>query len=219
MSLSDTTQLFLLFALCIFFSTAFLHLIKRRGTLVIAYSFQSLIIILLLGVIGTIEHAQSLLVAAVLTFVAKVIFVPFIFMRAIKEQDEKMLTGAYLNTPLTLVAIFAIVLLASAQIFTPIVRLVPYGTATANLALASVFVSLFLTINRKGMVHQIVGVLSMENSIVVLGALIGFENTFALELGMTFDVLMWTVGASVFIALAREHFGTLDTSIIKDLRD
>lgn len=215
----DTIQLFLIFESSIFLSAIFLHLIKRNKTLVMVYCVQSLALILLLVGIGITEHAEGLLLAAGLTFVAKVIIAPVVFMRAIKQFDERVLTGAYLSTPLTLVVMLTLVLLAYSDVFEPLTGLSANGGQVIHLALAGIFVSLLLVMNRKGLVHQIIGVLSMENGIVALGAIAGLEHTFALELGMMFDVLMWTVGASVFIALLHQHFGTLDTSVIKDLRD
>lgn len=215
----DTIQLFLIFESLIFLSAVFLHLIKRNKTLVVVYCVQSFALILLLASIGVTERAEGLLLAAGLTFVAKVIIAPIVFMRAVKQFDERVLTGAYLSTPLTLVVMLTLVLLAYADVFEPLVGLSANGGPVMHLALAGIFVSLLLTINRKGLIHQIIGVLSMENGIVALGAIAGLEHTFALELGMIFDVVMWMVGASVFIALVHQHFGTLDTSVIKDLRD
>lgn len=214
-----TIQLTLTLESLIFLAAVFSHLIKKNKTLISVYCAQSLALSVLLAGIGIIEHAEGLLLAAGMTFVAKVILAPTIFTRVMKQFDERALTGAYLNTPLTLIAMLTLVLFAYADVFEPLVGLSANGGGVMHLALAGIFVSLLLTINRKGVVHQIIGVLSMENGIVALGALAGLEHTFALELGMIFDVVMWMVGASVFIALVHQHFGTLDTSVIKDLRD
>lgn len=219
MDTADFAQLLLVLESLIFLLAVFLHLSKKNKTLIVIYLLQSLALIVLLTVIGVIEDEQGLLLAAGLTLVTKVVLAPIIFMRAIKHFDERVLTGSYLSTPFTLIVVLMLMLFAYSEVFTPLAELSTHGVDIVHLALAGIIVSLFLTINRKGIVHQIVGVLSMENGIVALASIIGLEHTFAIELGIIFDVLMWTVGAAVFIALVHHHFGTLDTSVIKDLRD
>ncbi len=219
MNTVDFAQLLLVLESLIFLLAVFLHLSKKNKTLIVIYSLQSLALIALLVGIGIVEDAQGLLLAAGLTFVTKVVLAPIIFTRAIKHLDDRILTGSYLSTPLTLIVVLILLLLAYSDAFAPLAALSAHGSDIVHLAFAGIIVSLFLTINRKGIVHQIIGVLSMENGIVALASIIGLEHTFAIELGIIFDVLMWTVGAAVFIALIHRHFGTLDTSVIKDLRD
>jgi len=203
----------------LFLAVVFMHLVKKNSTLVTVYALQSICVIALLAVMGITEHEQGLLLAALVTFVVKVVLAPIIFMRAIKDTNEKRVAGAYLNTPLTLIVLLTLLLLAQSDVFAALSHLAPSAERFVPLALAALFISLFLAINEKGIVYQIVGVLSMENCIVALGSFFGLEHTFALELGILFDICMWMVGAAVFISLIRYHFGTLDASAIKDLRD
>lgn len=203
----------------LFLACVFMHIAKKNSTLVTIYALQSLSVIALLAAIGISEHETGLVLAAVLTFVVKIILAPIIFMRAIKNHDEKSVADTYLSMPLTLIVILVLFLLAQADVFAVLAHAREGAENFVHLSLASIFISMFLAINEKGIVDQIIGVLSMENAIVALGAFLGLEHTFALELGILFDICMWMVGASVFISLIHRHFGTLDTSVIKDLHD
>lgn len=211
----------LLFSLesLLFLAGVFMHLSKKNTTLVLVYVLQSFAVIGILASIGMTHHEQGLVLAAALTFVVKVVLAPLIFMRSIKTNNEKIAAGSYLNTPLTLIVILTLLLLAQSNVFVAVANLAPGFERFVHFTLAGLFISMFLTMNQRGIIHQIVGVLSMENSIVALGSLFGLEHTFALELGILFDICMWMVGASVFIALIHHHFGTLDTAVIKNLHD
>ncbi|MDP2630918.1 MAG: hypothetical protein Q8P56_05945 [Candidatus Uhrbacteria bacterium] len=219
MNTLDITQILFALESLLFLACVFMHIVKKNTTLVTVYALQSLAVIAILATIGISEHEMGLVLAAALTFVVKVILAPIIFMRSIKNNDEKVVAGTYLNTPLALIVMLTLFLLAQSEVFTVLAHRVEGAENFVHLALASMFISMFLAINHKGIVYQIIGVLSMENAIVALGSFFGIEHTFALELGILFDICMWMVGASVFIALIRRHFGTLDTSVIKDLRD
>lgn len=213
------SQLIFMLESLLFLACVFMHIVKKNSTLVTIYALQSLSVIALLAAIGISEHETGLVLAAVLTFVVKIILAPIIFMRAIKNHDEKSVADTYLSMPLTLIVILVLFLLAQADVFAVLAHAREGAENFVHLSLASIFISMFLAINEKGIVDQIIGVLSMENAIVALGAFLGLEHTFALELGILFDICMWMVGASVFISLIHRHFGTLDTSVIKDLHD
>jgi hydrogenase-4 membrane subunit HyfE len=219
MNILAGTQMLVTLESLLFLSVVFMHLTKRNVALVAVYAIQSLAVIAILAVIGISEREPGLVLAAVLACIVKVVLAPIIFMRAIKSHDERALTGTYLNTPLTLIVMLTLLLLAQTDVFAVLAQRSAGAEQAVSLALASIFISMFLAINQKGIMYQIVGVLSMENAIVALGSLFGVEHTFALEFGILFDIGMWMVGAAVFISLIHHHFGTLDTSVIKDLRD
>lgn len=203
----------------VFLSVVALHFIKKNIALVFVYCVQSFCIVLLIAIAGFAKGAQGLLLAAFLTFIIKIILAPILFTRAIKDYDERIAKESYLNTPLALLVLTALFLLAQSNIGTTLTSLSPIFESLIRLAIAGIFISLFLIINHKGILHQIVGVLGIENNIVALGLFLGIEHTLALELGITFDILLWIVGASLCISLIRQHFTSLDTSALQDLRE
>lgn len=218
MQMTLTPLLFVVEAV-IYLAVVFMHLAKKNNTLVYLYVAQSLAVASLLLVFGLRNHVTSLLVAAGITFIVKAVVAPVIFLRAIRRQDLSVTASTYLSAPLTLGAVLLITLAAQSEMFAPVVRLMPEAGRFIGLALAGIFIAMFLTVNRKGILSQIAGVLGMENSIVALGSFLGLEQTLALELGIMFDMLLWMVIASVFISLIHRHFGTLNTEAMKHLTE
>ena len=81
------------------------------------------------------------------------------------------------------------------------------------------FLSLFLIINRKSALSQIVGILSLENSIVAFAIFAGLEQSLSLQIGILFDISVWLIIATVFMSMMYTHFGSLDVTDMKKLKD
>jgi len=69
------------------------------------------------------------------------------------------------------------------------------------LSVATIMISLFLIINRKGALSQMLGILSLENGIVSFALFAGLEQNPGLQLGITFNILIWIIIATVFISM------------------
>ena len=78
--------------------------------------------------------------------------------------------------------------------------------------------SLFLTINRKGAISQIIGVLSLDNCIFAFGYFLGLEQSIALEIGLLFDVFFWIIISGIFVRMILTHYGTLDVTELRGLK-
>ena len=74
-------------------------------------------------------------------------------------------------------------------------------------------------INRKGVLSQMLGILSVENGIVAFALFSGLEQNPALQLGITFNILIWIMIASVFATMIFRQFGSLDVTTMKKLTD
>lgn len=78
--------------------------------------------------------------------------------------------------------------------------------------------SVFLTINRKGAMSQIIGILSLENSIFVFSYFLGTKQSAMLEIGILFDVLFWIIISSTFVRMIVKHFGSIDVTQLRELK-
>ncbi len=203
----------------IFLTVVFLHLTKKNSGAVIAYSVQSLAIVLVLFNSFLETGRVSLLFVTLLAFVVKVILAPLFFVRLIKKNGLRFSVSTYLNIPLTLIIIAAITAMAHSQKLAPLVNIVPANHALLSLALSAMFLSLGLIINRKGALSQIIGILSFENSIIVFAVFAGLEQSPALQAGIMFDLFVWLVIATVFMSMIYRHFGSLDVTSMRHLKD
>ncbi|MCX6713347.1 MAG: hypothetical protein NTY66_04030 [Candidatus Vogelbacteria bacterium] len=205
--------------LIVFLSAAFMHLVKKGSTTVWLYVIQSVAIVILL--LSSFEENRSLLFVAMIiaTILVKVFIAPAFFFRLIKKHDLKYAVPTHLGGWLSLVAI--VVMLVITQMFYPVLPavLAPLGKNIFLISASSILVSMLLLINRKGALSQILGILSVENSIVTFAIFTGLEQNPSLTLGIMFDILVWVVIASVFASMIYSHFGSLDVTGMKELTD
>ncbi len=64
-----------------------------------------------------------------------------------------------------------------------------------------------------------IGILSLENGIVCFATFAGLEQTPGLQLGVIFDIFVWVIIATVFISMIYRHFGSLDVSAMRTLKE
>ena len=131
----------------------------------------------------------------------------------------KFSVSTYLNTPITLLVIAVLVALTRTEVFLPLAHLAPDGNNLLLLDVATIMISLFLSINRKGALSQMLGILSLENGIVSFALSAGLEQNPGLQLGITFNILIWIIIATVFISMMFRQFGSLDVTTMKKLTE
>jgi len=208
------------FLLTLFFLTIiFLHIAKKNFGAAITYGLQSFIIVLLLFNSYLVTGSVYFLLIAILGLVVKVILAPIFFIQLIKKHQLRFLVSTYLNTPLTLIVVAGLAAFAHTSIFTALVTIVPAHQELLSLALGSIFISLFLVINRKGALSQIIGVLTLENSIVAFGLFSVVDQSLILQIGIIFSISIWIVIATAFISMIYKHFGSLNVTEMKHLKE
>ncbi|MFA6161533.1 MAG: hypothetical protein WCT54_00640 [Patescibacteria group bacterium] len=208
-----------IFLALFFFTIVLLHLVRKNSSIAALYGIQSLVIVILLvGTYFETGDGWSLLIA-LLTLVVKVILAPAFIFRLLKKHDLKFLVSSYVNVPLTLVIVTMLTAVAHSNLFAPLVQIIPANQQLLSLALSALFISLFLIANRKGALSQIVGILSLENSIVAFALFAGLEQLPILQVGILFDISIWIAIATVFMSMLYRHFGSLDVSEMKNLTE
>lgn len=213
----QSDSLFIFLEVIVFVVALFFHLANRNKSMVFGYILQSLTVSAILLIIAGIESFE-LLVPALLTFLVKTVIAPLFFFRLIRRHQIIFSGTTYLSAPLTFIVIFLLTALSFSSMFSPLAAISDHP-GTVPFGVASLFISLFLLINRKGALSQIIGILSMENAIVTTAAFLGLEGNLALELGIAFDIIVWVTIASVFVTLVYKQFGTLDVSAMKQLKE
>ena len=212
--------LFLQFLLGIIFLTlVFLHLTKKNVSANIAYAVQSLAVVFILFNSFLETGNFYIYIVIFFTLVVKVILAPLFFTKLIKKHAVVFSASTYLNTPLMLVVIAALTFIAHSQNFSSLTGIIPQNQSLLSLALSAMFLSLFLIVNRKGALSQILGVLSLENSIVAFMVFAGLEQSPALQIGIIFNIAIWIIIATLFMSMIYRHFGSHDVTSMKHLKD
>lgn len=212
------SQILFIADLLVFFSIILIHMTKRNISFVYLYAIQSLVISCLMAYSSFADHSLTLGLLAGLIFILKVIVAPTFFLRQIRKQTLQSMTQSYLNLPLTLIGIAVITMIAHSKFLLPLAALSPANENALLISVAAMLISLFLIINRKGALSQMVGILSLENAIVAFALAAGLEQGVGLELGVTFDICVWIIIATVFVTMIYKKFNTLDVSVMDKLK-
>jgi hydrogenase-4 component E len=214
-----TSQSLFILEMLLFASVLFMHFTKKNVELIFLYAAQSLFIVVALFFSSFKEASFLLIAVTVLTFLVKVMLVPYLSLRLTRRYKLQFSIKTYLNVPVTIIVLALLTAFAYSNLFRPLTILV-HGDANALLlAIGMIFISIFLIVNRKGALSQIFGVLSLENAIVSFAYLAGLETMAGLQLGILFDILVWILIATVFSSMIYVHFGSQDTSTMQHLKE
>lgn len=211
-------QIIFILQIIIFVCVIIMNIVKKNSTLISLYICQSLALVGLLTTHAFEKISLTSLLIVLIVFITKVIIAPRLFLKIIKESKLNLSASTYLTVPMTLIGLLALIFFCQSDMLKPLNSLIGQTPALRMMVMSTVFMSLFLIINRKGALSQVIGVLSLENSIVALGFFIGSTQTFSLELGILFDVFVWIVVASIFINFIYKHFGSHDTTKLNQLK-
>lgn len=215
--MDNLLQLHLLLGVTMFLSAFLMNVVKKNTVLVLLYFIESVALTVLLGSYAIMETSLSLFTVVLVMFAVKVIIGPTLFIRIIRQSKINFTDSTYLNIPLTIGTLVGISMFAQSEIFSsfsfpatsiPQLRLLLFG---------GIFISLFLIINRKGLISQVLGILSLENFIYGTSLFLGIKQQPYLEIGILFDVLFWIIIARVLIHFIYKHFRSFDVTELTQL--
>lgn len=196
-------------------------LLILRGSLgaqVDMFTLQSFALALLTAIVAWYAASVDLFGVAVVLVIIKVVIIPRVLNRAVTNIGLQRVAAPYLGTAPALVVCGALIVVAF-YVMTPIVASNPLPTANAlPLAFAGVLVGLFVTVNRRRALTQILGFLVMENSIFLFALLATYGVPFIVELGVFLDVLVAVLILEVFVYHIKENFDTLEVGQMGELK-
>jgi hydrogenase-4 component E len=200
-----------------FLIAIFMHLTRKNMAVIRLYAVQSVVTGVLLAALGIAEGHQVLIIVAAITLVVKGVLAPFFFSRLMRRFKMEPTATNYLSVPMTLLAIMAIMTFVNTQVFKVLSVGSPFPVSYLVLTWAIILTSMFLIFNRRGAFGQIIGILSLENGIVILASLLRITQPLSLEIGIIFDLAIWIIIANVFIVMLYKQFGTLNVTEMRKL--
>ncbi len=182
------------------------------------FARQSLFFVFCILTVAVYTGDWEIYLVAAIVFGLKVLFLPRVLHRARRFVGAETEIRPFVNTPMSILVAGILTLLAYA-IAEPLVALSDVPTrAGIPVALAVVFVGLFIVVSRRSALTQIVGFLVMENGIALLAVLTTFSVPLIVELGVFLDVLLGILVMEVFLYRIRETFDTIDVDQLSKLR-
>jgi hydrogenase-4 component E len=212
-------QLINLFA-AVLLLLSFAMLTQRRIlSLINLYAAQGLVLCLSTALVAWLTGQTHLYGSAALTLALKVVALPWILHILIRRLNVKWDVETLINIPTMMLVGIVLVILAF-NLALPISQLAGTVTrSTLGIALACVLLSFLMMITRSKAVPQVIGFLSMENSLffAATGAVYGMPMV--VEFGVALDVLIGALILGIFMFQIRERFDSVDTRHLEKLKE
>src|SRR6201998_710458 len=168
--------------------------------------------------VGYLTAQPHLYASAAATFLLKVVLLPWLLHRLIDRLQVRWDVEPLLNAPLTMLLGIVLVVFAF-NLASPVAALsASIARSTLGIALASVLLSFMMMITRAKALPQVIGFLSMENSLFFAATAATNGMPMLVELGIALDVLMGFLILGVFMFQIREQFDSLDIHHLERLR-
>ena len=170
------------------------------------FAMNSFLLSLITLAIAYQYHLGHLAISALLIFILKVIAIPQIFSAIIRRLGIRREVESYINIPLSLFLAVVLVFI-SFYITSGEKPLNPLSSLKfLPIAIATIFLGMFVMTTRKKAITQVLGLLLMENGLFLLGITMTFGMPLLVELGILFDVLIGIIIMGIFIFKIRSAF-------------
>jgi hydrogenase-4 component E len=192
---------------------------RRIVSLVNLLALQGAILCMATLLLAWRTGSHHLYLSAALTLGLKVIFLPWLLHRLIRQLGVYWDTEPLLNITGTML-VGVLVVIFSFGLAQPISALA--STATRNsigIAVAVVLIAFLTMITRRKAMSQVVGFLSMENGLFFGAMSATYGMPMIVELGVALDVLVAMLVLGVFFFQIREQFDSLDLKHLEALKE
>ena len=161
----------------------------RLYRLLLWYSLNSLTLGLLALSIGSSIDDDAMLITGAMTIIIKAIGIPYV----LKNLSQKFHFVRQITPEIKVQ--YAIMLVPAILVFTfylsePIVNMIHTNANYVAISISSLFLSLLLMMEHSNVAPKIIGFLTLENSLFLLGITATNGMPMLVELGIFFDLLM-----------------------------
>jgi hydrogenase-4 component E len=199
---------------------AFAMLMQRRVlSLVNLFVAQGVVLVLSTVVVAYSTHNSHLYVSAALTFILKVLVLPWIMHRLLHALNVRWDVEPMINVATTMLIGIVLVIFAF-NLAAPIsLHAGTITKSTLGIAIACILLAFLMMITRRRAVSQVIGFLAMENGLFFAATSATYGMPLVVELGIALDVLVGTFIFGVFFFHIRETFESLDIQNLEKLKE
>jgi hydrogenase-4 component E len=192
---------------------------RRILTVIHLFTMQGATLVAATVVVAYVTNQHHLYYSAAITFLLKVVALPWILHRLIRRLNIKWDIETLINIPTMMLVGIGLVVFAF-NLALPISEFSKsIARGTLGIALACVLMSFLMMITRSKAVPQVIGFLSMENGLFFAATSATYGMPMVVELGIALDVLVGMVILGVFLFQIREQFDSLDIHHLEKLKD
>jgi hydrogenase-4 component E len=183
-----------------------------------AFKWQSWLLGGLTALVGYFGGDHALYGVAVLLVALKGVAMPALLRTMNRRFGHQRELKPYVN-PETALLIAGVLVLFAYVLARPWMEVTTLPTrAGLPLAMALLFVSLLVIVNRKKAITQVIGFLMLENSIALLAVVGTYGVPLLVELGIFLDALMGFLVMQIFVYQIHETFDTIDVETLTRLK-
>ncbi len=172
------------------------------------YAFQSLVVTGLAVDIAAARHVPDLYTLAALTFALKVVLVPGVVLRLLRDAEADLAGSPVLGVASMVLIAIAVSAFGFFAVGSFHVQSATLPTTALAIAIAAALVAFVLIILRTDVVSQAMGFFSLENSVSVASLVVAAGLPLVVEVAFLFDLLVAVV---VFGVIMRVHHGRTKT--------
>lgn len=207
------------FLITLLLATTFLIILARRlNSVIMAVIIQGLLLVALSTTLGWVTGIHEMYIAAILTMVVKVMIIPVVLIKAVNIVAIKREVESFLSMKMTL--LFAVCLVFISYLATG--QVIGKGSGLLHgalpVAVSLILIGLFLMINLKFPIMQIVGLFVMENGIFLAGIGTTIGMPLVIELGIFMDIMVGVLIMGVLVFRINQSFDIIDRKNLRNLR-
>jgi hydrogenase-4 component E len=185
--------------------------LRRINLLTQGYIIQSITIALLCLVLGNKTGEGHYYLLGILTFVMKVIIIPYIIFKSVKDlkinREMELIINGYWSY-----------ILAGAAVAVTHLYLANYNNDILKAGIVLMIVGAMLLVGRKKAITQMIGFLTLENGLVLF-EISAIEMVPIIELGIILEVLMLALIMGIMIFHINKTFDTVNTDYLSNLKE
>jgi hydrogenase-4 component E len=182
------------------------------------YAFQSLVVASLAVFVAASKHIDELYVLAALSLVLKVLLVPGLIMRLLRDADTDLAGSSVLGVASAILIAIVVAAFGFFSVGSLHVRSSSLPTSALSIAGAVVLVAFVLIILRKDVVSQAIGFFSLENGVSIASLVVASGLPFIVDVAFLFDLLVAVVVFGVIMRVHHLRNDTLSTHDFDRLR-
>ncbi|MDR1404211.1 MAG: hydrogenase [Candidatus Methanoplasma sp.] len=191
----------------------------RIAQLLNAFAVQSLFLAFLAFVIADSTGHTELFIMGGITFAVKVIGIPW----AMRNTAMRLHAGREIDSTMGIpgsLLVSATLIIVAYLVTEPLMATV--DTIARNclaMSMSVILIGLFMMVTRRKAMAEAVGLLIMENGLFLGVMSISYGMPLVVEMGIFFDVLMVAVIVGIFALRINKAFDSIDTSVLRRLKE
>jgi hydrogenase-4 component E len=182
------------------------------------YAFQSLVVTGLATYVAASKHIDELYALAALSLILKVVIVPSLISRLLRDADTDLAGSSVLGVASAILIALVVAAFGFFAVGSLHVSSSSLPTSSLAIACAIVLVAFVLIILRSDVVSQAIGFFSLENGVSVASLVVASGLPLIVDIAFLFDLLVAVVVFGVIMRVHHARNATLSTSDFDRLR-